>query len=98
MNSIFYFAAVVFFLPLILALFINADKRIKWLVTVGLFVFLYLLAIAYNCVQSGVSIVQFMPCLLYSFISFLGIPYLMLVVVGTAIGVTLSAWKDRLSE
>ena len=88
-----YIAFIVFGIAVTIPLFMGFSLLKRWAVTVGLLFAAYLVFFALRCVEAGLSL--FVPCVLYSFISFLGIPYLIIISVGASIGVGLSVLRDR---
>ena len=93
MNPI-YIALIVFGIAVLIPLFVRFNPLGRWVVTVGLLLLAYLVFFAFQCVGGGLTLI-IVPCVLYSFISFLGIPYLIVVSVGASIGVGLSVLRER---
>ena len=89
----FYIALIVFGIAVLIPLFMGFNPLGRWVVTVGLLLLAYLVFFAFQCVGGGLTLI--VPCVLYSFISFLGIPYLIVVSVGASIGVGLSVLRER---
>ena len=92
MNPI-YIALIVFGIAVLIPLFVRFNPLGRWVVTVGLLLLAYLVFFAFQCVEVGLTLI--VSCVLYSFISFLGIPYLIVVSVGASIGVGLSVLRER---
>jgi len=92
MNPI-YIAFIVFGIAVLIPLFIGFNPLRRWVVTVGLLLLAYILFFALRCVEAGLLLI--VPCVLYSFISFLGIPYLIVISVGASIGVGLSVLREH---
>ncbi len=92
MNLI-YIGFIVLGIAILIPLFLKFSPLEKWMVTVGLLLLAYLVFFGFRCVEAGLLLI--VPCVLYSFISFLGIPYLIVISVGASIGVCLSVLIER---
>lgn len=94
MPNPIHIALAVFIIAILIPLFLIRFKpKASWLITVGLLVASYFLFFSTQCTEVG--IINFIPCLLYSFISFLGIPYVIVVCAGATVGVGLSLLCKR---
>lgn len=88
-----YIAFIVFGIAVTIPLFMGFSLLKRWAVTVAILFAAYLLFFTFRCAEAGFLLV--VPCVLYSFISFLGIPYLIIISIGASIGVGLSVLRDR---